>query len=206
MVLPIPNLFPGRKREPGHVGGARLHPDSVVPLVGADDLDVHVRDPRVGGGGLPLAPRELDGIAGVGYHAPTQMQIVGRDAVGEAIPLASNVRRAEIAQRLLDGVDPQIGRSELRGQGSCQGGLPRAGKAGEDVERLPHGHCGSADQLRVAVEGFEGLVPATRREGQEAARDTGLTTAVEIRLVRRAEVDRDLERIRGAPGPLELTA
>lgn len=72
--------------------------------VGADALDVHISCASGQGHLRPLAPGQLDGVAGVGDHTDTCIQDVRCHPVRQAIPLALNMDRAQVAQGLFDGV------------------------------------------------------------------------------------------------------
>ena len=80
----------------------------MLPIVGADDLDVHESHVGVQGHLFPLAPGQLDRVAGIGGDADARAQNVGRNPVGQPIALPLHVERAKIPERLLDGIDSQV--------------------------------------------------------------------------------------------------
>ena len=72
VVLPVGNVAPRRQPETGNGAQPRLHPPPMLPEVGALNFDVDVARARVTGHALPLAPGQLDGIAGVGGDADAE--------------------------------------------------------------------------------------------------------------------------------------
>ena len=94
--------------------------------VGTNDFDIHEAGPRVSGDLLPLTPRQLERIARIGGNRKPQTKIVCRDPVSETIALTLHVDRAQIPERLLNGVDAEIESTKLLRNPSRQLRFPAA--------------------------------------------------------------------------------
>ena len=81
-----------------------------------------------------FASGQLDGIAGVGDDAEAEPEVVGGDAVRESVSLTLYVDRAEIAQRLLDGIDAHVRRADVAGKQLAERRFPAPWEPGEYVE------------------------------------------------------------------------
>ena len=105
MILALDNVAPRGKLEPGNVGRTGFDAQPMLVLIGTDDLDIYRASATRRGDVLPFAPGQLDWISRVGDDVSADQQIVARDAVAQAVALAFDADAADVAQRLLDGID-----------------------------------------------------------------------------------------------------
>ena len=95
--------------------------------IGANDFDVHISCADVEGYSFPFSSGQLNRVAGVGDYVDARIQNVGRNAIGQSIPLILDVNRAQLPQRLLDRINSQVSgtNSPCQQLGHCRLPAPR---------------------------------------------------------------------------------
>ncbi len=133
-VVPGLHLVPCGEDEVGNIGGSGFDAASVFGLVGTDGFDFN--DPRVGfgGNGAPGISGDRQRIDGIGDDGAAEAEVVGGEAVGDGVAFGRG-GGALVAQRLLDGVDADVGGAEIGGETAGDGGFAGAGEAGEGDEQ-----------------------------------------------------------------------
>lgn len=72
---------------------------------------------------FPFVTGEFDGVAAIGDHGESDAQVIGCDAIGEAVAFALDIDTAQIAQCLFDGIDAQEERAGVLCEALGEGGL-----------------------------------------------------------------------------------
>ena len=124
--------LPVRKQQAWNLALARGDPGLVLVEVRANDFDVDVIRARAGGNRLPFVSSERDWVAAIGDDAVAEGQVVLRDAIRQPVALSLDLDLAEVAQCLLEGVNPEP--EAVRGRREVPGkrGFAHAGASGKD--------------------------------------------------------------------------